>query len=414
MYPRRPSTSGVYQPASNKKPFRDALRPRTTRPRLPGSWSAAVKDAAGRLPNRPASSSSFASMQSTRPSTRSGLMLELWDEFEEQVLGTVSHARANRLHTVEDVKVVIEGDGGDSSEEEGEHWWEEDVEACCEGLRAERQSLKTSSHVFARVRLRWITIPFKNADFVWDADRLLDWSSLKKLDLTHMIVHGYKETAASRGWLGLNVFQCGAGATGEEDVCVCHPYSSRLFEEMLQDEESLRSIMSQEDAAGPGKRSLQECLERLSGIADRLLDTCIELALSGKRLSEAFDLCVLTCVKLSCNLASWRQRLLNAHKSLVLDEMTRPLRLVDMGHLSPSSVYSIAVFYCLSCFYSREGDFFRAHVATDRCILACRESSDDNGLEDMKLDQKATYMLKEGRGLLGLKGSQESVKAAGK
>lgn len=36
------------------------------------------------------------------------------------------------------------------------------------------------------------------ADFVWDADRLLDWSSLRKLDLTHMIVHGYKETAASR------------------------------------------------------------------------------------------------------------------------------------------------------------------------------------------------------------------------
>ena len=61
----------------------------------------------------------------------------------------------------------------------------------------------------------------------------------------------------------------------------------------------MRSIMSQEDAAMPGKQSLRECLERLSGIADRLLDVCIELALSGERVSEAFDLCKFDASHLS-------------------------------------------------------------------------------------------------------------------
>eukprot|EP00960_Hanusia_phi_P013788 404322-Hanusia_phi.AAC.2 len=195
MYPRRPITSDVYQPSRGRLISRDAIRPQTTRPQPLGASSGVKAQALALWPRRPASSSSFASMLSTRPSTRSGLMQEMWDEFEARALGPTLHADSNRLRSVEDVKGYSEGSRQEVGGEDDVHGWEEEVQACMDNdpLQAGREGRGEQSSRITRIQ----------EELSCDAVKVLGLQSLKQLDLRDLVVHGYKAGAASRYARGL-------------------------------------------------------------------------------------------------------------------------------------------------------------------------------------------------------------------
>eukprot|EP00960_Hanusia_phi_P013787 404322-Hanusia_phi.AAC.1 len=96
---------------------------------------------------------------------------------------------------------------------------------------------------------------------------------------------------------------------GGEDVCVCHPYSSGLYEEICTDvvragrmggweeqahgrkQDRLQSALMEEGETMPARGSgcMQGCLERMSSLADKLINLSIEVALSRGSQSAAFD-----------------------------------------------------------------------------------------------------------------------------
>ena len=236
----------------------------------------------------------------------------------------------------------------------------------------------------------------------------------------------FKELAA-QGGIGVHVYPplhisphpqairgraCAFGAQAGT-ICVCHPHLHRpiigthddLVEQGVLDPEygiepsranttiSKTEIApplksgGEEVKAGQGLSVIAEDSEDGAAVADRrrviahmeqqiesLLDTAAALAMAR----GAEDVAVEDCVQLATRLSfavSREAAAAGASERAVLDELARPLRLVDMGHVAVNSLNFVEVMYLLGTFHTRRGDLLRSHMCLDTAIFSRRNAT---------------------------------------